>query len=332
MGRFRQKRAIWRVPLAFAGLSAIWGSSYLFIRIGLRQLDPLSLVSFRLLIGAAGVIVLAALSRQDLRVTRRRLLFLAILANLNIVVPFLLITWAETRIPSGLAAVFNSTTPIFSVLIAAAVLHDERLTVSRAAGVGIGFVGVVVLVSRDLAGGMHLSGLTGQIAVVLAALLYAIGAVFARYTLRGVAPMAIAGYTVTIAAIETTGLLVVTGFRYPTHPVFATVFSLLWLGLLGSALAYVLYYIIMESWGAARTTLVTYMLPAIGLTLGAVFLAETVDWRIVLGSALVVAGVVLASLTRRPGTPAETEPGSGRIATLRRSAGLSPRDGGGAPS
>ncbi len=294
MGHFR----VW---FAFAALSAIWGSSYLFIRIGLRQLTPVSLVALRLLSAAVGVILLAALSRQDLRITRRQSVLMLILANVNIVVPFLLITWGETHITSGLAAVFNSITPIFSVLIAGAVLSDERITRARLGGVALGFVGVLVLLSRDLGqGGLHVGGIAGQGAVALAALSYAIGAVFARHTLRGVPPMATAAYTVIVAAVETNVLAVVTGFPNFTRFHGSTIFAVLWLGLLGSALAYGLYYFIMENWGAARTTLVTYMLPAVGLTLGAIVLHEVVDWRILAGSALVVCGVVLASLVRRP--------------------------------
>lgn len=293
MGRF------W-VWFAFAALSAVWGSSYLFIRIGLRQLTPVSIVALRLLSAAIGVLVLAALSGQDLRITRRKAVLMVILANVNIVVPFLLITWGETHITSGLAAVFNSITPIFSVLIAGAVLSDERITRARLGGVTLGFVGVLVLLSRDLSqGGLHVGGLAGQGAVALAALSYAVGAVFARRTLRGVPPMATAAYTVIVAAVETNALAVVAGFPNITRFHGSTTFAVLWLGLLGSALAYGLYYFIMENWGAARTTLVTYMLPAVGLTLGAIFLREIVDWRILAGSALVVCGVVLASLVRR---------------------------------
>lgn len=292
MGRFR----VW---FAFAALSAVWGSSYLFIRIGLRQVTPVSLVALRLLSAAIGVLLLAALSRQDLRITRRQAVLMVILANVNIVVPFLLITWGETHITSGLAAVFNSITPIFSVLIAGAVLSDERITRARLGGVALGFVGVLVLLSRDLGqGGLQVGGLAGQGAVALAAMSYAIGAVFARRTLRGVPPMATAAYTVIVAAVETNALAVVAGFPNITRFHSSTTFAVLWLGLLGSALAYGLYYFIMENWGAARTTLVTYMLPAVGLTLGAIFLREIVDWRILAGSVLVVCGVVLASLVR----------------------------------
>lgn len=289
-----------RVWLAFAALSAIWGSSYLFIRIGLRQLTPVSLVGLRLLVAAIGVILLAAVSRENLRLTLRQSISMLILATVNIVVPFLLITWGETHITSGLAAVLNSTTPIFSVLIAGAVLHDERVTLPRAAGVLLGFVGVLVLLSRDLGqSGLQWANIAGQAAVVLAALFYAVGAVFARYSLRGVPPIATAMYTVVIAAIETNVLALLTGYPNLTHLHGVPLVAIIWLGLLGSALAYGLYYFILESWGATRTTLVTYMLPAVGLSLGVIFLHEVVDWRILAGSVLIVGGVILASLVRR---------------------------------
>src|SRR5436305_1920131 len=114
-----------RVWIAFLLLSLMWGSSYLFIRIGLRHLTPLALVAFRLAIAAVAITVLGIALRQPLRVSRRSLGILAIVATINTSIPFLLISWGEVTVPSGLASVLNSTVPIFSVLLASVVLNDE---------------------------------------------------------------------------------------------------------------------------------------------------------------------------------------------------------------
>ena len=298
-----------RVWIAFLLLSLTWGSSYLFIRVGLRGLSPLALVSLRLIVGAAALGLFVALRRQDVRLSRRQLLLAATIATTNSAIPFLLISWGEETVPSGLTSVLNSTVPIFSVLIAGAVLHDEPITAPRLGGVAIGFGGVLILLSRDLTHGViHWSTLAGQGAVVLASLCYAVSAVLARRTLRGVSSMAIAVYTVSIAAAET--LLLSLVFSPP--PIFSlrpsALFAVLWLGLLGSAFAYLLYYFILEQWGASRTTLVTYMIPVVGLTLGSLFLNEALDWRILAGSVLVICGVALASLTRREDQARDREP------------------------
>jgi len=286
--------------IAFLLLSLLWGSSYLFIRIGDEQLTPLALVALRLLIGAVVLASIAAARRQDLHLSRRGVVLTVIVATMNTSVPFLLIAWGEKTVPSGLASVLNSTVPIFSVLIAGAVLHDEPITSSRLGGVTMGFAGILLLLSRDLGqSGIHWSGVMGQGAIVLAAVCYAGMAVFTRRTLRGVPSMTIATYTLCIAAAE----VVLLSLVFSPPPVgslhLKTLFSVVWLGALGSAIAYILAYYILASWGAARYTFVAYMLPMVGLALGAIYLGETLAWRTLAGSALVILGIVLASIPGR---------------------------------
>lgn len=281
----------------------MWGSSYLFIRIGVQEISPLALVALRLAIGALTVLAIVAARRQNIRVTRRQLGIITVAATINSVAPFLLISWGETSIPSGLASVLNSTTPIFALLLAGAVLHDEPITLPRLAGVSIGFVGVVVLLGRDLSGGIDWSGVAGQGAVILASLCYALGAVYVRRTLRGVPSMTIATYVLLAGAAETLVLSII--FSPPpltTMPPRAWL-AAIWLGMLGSGFAFMCAYFVLEHWGASRYTLVTYVLPVIGLLLGMAFLNEVLDWHIIAGSALVLGGIVLASVSGRMQTP-----------------------------
>lgn len=289
-----------RVWLAFALLSLIWGSSYLFIRIAVEQLSPLAVVALRLFFGALTITAIALAVRADLRPPRRAVLTMLLLSLINTVFPFLLITWGEVTISSGLAAVLNSTTPIFSLLIAHLALHDERITVPRLLGVAVGFVGVLLLLSRDLQhGAIHWQAVAGQAAVVLASVFYALAAVLTRRTLRDLPSLTIATYALWFSAAISIALSLLF-----SPPPIASIsgkswFAVAWLGILGSGLAYVFYYFIIQSWGASRATLVTYVVPGIGLILGALFLSEHVDWRIAAGSALVILGVGLASIARR---------------------------------
>lgn len=289
-----------RVWLAFSLLCLAWGSSYLFIRLGLRQLTPLSLVALRLLVGAIVITVIAVVSRQDLHLSRRDIPRIVLVAAVNTSLPFWLISWGETTVPSGLASVLNSTLPIFSVLLAAAILPDEPLTPFRAGGVFIGFTGVVVLLSRDLAqGAIQWSALTGQGAIVLASLSYAVGAVLTRLMLRHLPSLTTATWALGAAALQMVVLSLALSPPMLTGLHALTILAVLWLGVLGSGVAYVLAYFILAQWGASRYTLVAYLLPVVGLTLGVIVLHEALSWRILAGTILVVGGIILASVTGR---------------------------------
>jgi drug/metabolite transporter (DMT)-like permease len=254
-------------------------------------------VALRLVTAAIAITLMARVLRTRLQISRPVLARLVLIASINTSLPFVLISWGEVSVTSGLASVLNSTVPIFTVLLAAAVLRDEPLSVPKVAGVAIGFVGIVVLLGRDLAhGGVQWSGLSAQAAIVLASVCYAVGAVAVRLTLRGIPSMTIATWVIWISALETAALSLI--FSRPALSTLngLTVLSVLWLGVLGSALAYSIAYFVLENWGAARYTLVAYTLPVVGLSLGAIFLGETLDWRTLAGSALVVTGIVLASI------------------------------------
>ena len=290
-----------RVWIAFVLLSAIWGSSYLFIRIGLEQLTPLSLVALRLLAASAGIGIIAAARRQSLAISWHTFGLMCVVAVVNIAIPFLLITWGEVVVPSGLTSVLNSTVPIFALLIGIAALRDEPVIWPRVAGLALGFGGVVLLVSRSLGGSAaHWLSIAGELAIVLASVSYACNAVLSRRSLRNVPPIVTATYSVWLAGalILVASLIFSPPHLASMHP--KTILSVLWLGVLGSALAYVLSFYILQNWPASQATLVSYMVPVVGLPLGAIVLHEAVGWRILLGSLMVIGGVVLARIGTRP--------------------------------
>lgn len=285
---------------AFVLLGLIWGSSFLWIKIAVAETGPFMLVTFRLLFGLAGLLVFMALRRQAFPRDRKVLLAFLFMGLFNTALPFTLITWGETIIDSSLASILNATVPLFTIVLAHFWLKDEKITVPRLAGLGVGFLGIVVLVSRDLGPDALRGNLWGQLAVIAASVSYALAITFSRKHLRGQPPVLQAGMVLLIASgmmaittpiVERPLNLPETGLGW---------FAIAWLGLLGSCAAYLLYFYLINAWGPTRASLVTYVFPVIGLLLGIIFLKEPADWRLLAGSALIVAGIGVVNLKLRP--------------------------------
>lgn len=292
----------------FALLGLVWGSSFLWIKIaegnggapflglafppGARVFSPLLLVTFRLLFGLAGLATVLVAQRTRLPRDPRTLAAFVFMGLFNTAVPFTLISWGETRIDSGLASILNGTLPLFTTVIAHFWLHDERIDGARLTGLGVGFLGVVVLVSRDLGASGAGLNVWGELAVVGAVVSYAVSAVFSRKYLRGQSPIAQSFMVLaTAAAFMLLALPVLESpVELPRLPI--VWFAVAWLGLLGSCLAYLLYFSLMNAWGATRASLVSYIFPVVGLVLGITLLGERLDWRLFAGTALVVTGIV----------------------------------------
>ncbi|MBI4314719.1 MAG: DMT family transporter [Chloroflexi bacterium] len=278
---------------AFGMLGLVWGSSFLWIKIAVQEVGPFTLVAFRLLFGVLGLLVIMRWQRQSFPRDRRTLLAYLFMGVVNTAVPFVLISWGETKIDSGLASILNGTVPLFTIVIAHYWLHDEKITVGRLAGLAVGFVGVVVLVSRDFGPqGLH-GNLWGQLAVIAASICYATAITFSRRHLRNQPPV-VQSFMVLLladAVIWPATLMVDRPFHLPQLPV--TWLALAWLGLLGSCFAYLMFFYLINAWGPARASLVTYVFPVIGVILGIIFLKEVADWRLMVGTLLIV-GAVLA--------------------------------------
>ena len=185
-GDSRTTRSGGSYPVLLGLIALAWGSSYLFIKIGVETLPPLSLVFMRLLVGLAILGAVVVVTRTPLPRDPRTLGHLAILGAVNIAIPFWLIGWAEQHISSGLTGILQSTSPFFTLVLAASFVHDEHITRGRVAGIAIGFLGILVLSARNLADVGTAAGaqrLLGELAVVLASLGYAAGNTYARRAL-----------------------------------------------------------------------------------------------------------------------------------------------------
>jgi drug/metabolite transporter (DMT)-like permease len=280
--------------LAFIGLGLAWGSSFLWIKIAVQEIGPFLLVALRLFFGAAGLGLVAAFARPQWPRTRRFWGALTLLGITNTAVPFVLISWGEQFIDSAVAAILNSTMPLFTMVIAHFFLQDDRLTWPRLAGLMTGFFGVVLIVSRDLQSG-PVGSLAGQAAVMLAALFYAGSTVFARRNTKGLSPIVVALVPMLVA--DAAIWLVTPGVERPLAlpQLGLTWLALVWLGLIGSCLAYLLYYFLLHSVGPTRTSLVTYVFPLVGVALGVIFLGEALTWQLAAGGSLVVGGVAVVN-------------------------------------
>jgi len=275
-------------------LALMWGSSYLFIKIGVETLPPLSLVFLRVLVGLAILAVVVGVMRTPLPRDPRTLVHLAVLGAVNIAIPFWLIGWAEQHIVSGLAGVLQSTAPFFTLVLAASFIHDEHITRGRVAGIALGFAGIAVLSADnvvDLGSALGAERLLGELAVVGASLCYAIGNTYARRNLRNTRPLVLSvgqvGWSVVLVGLL--AIVVDGGITLPAVPEAA--FSVAWLGAVGTGFAYLVFFRLLTGWGPTRASLVAYLLPVVAVVLGVVVVGETVDALFLGGAALIVAGV-----------------------------------------
>ncbi|SFM37415.1 DMT family transporter [Methylobacterium pseudosasicola] len=279
----------WAMLLA---LSVLWGGSFFFTGIALSGLPPLTLVVLR--VGLAALILNLVLPLNGLRLPRGLRIWTACLGMslLNNVLPFCLIVWGQTHIASGLAAILNATTPLFTVIVAHLLTTDERMTGNRLAGVLVGLGGVAVMVGPAALAGLS-AGLLAQLAVLGAALSYAFASVFGRRFLGlGVPPLALAAGQVTMSTLVLLPVALAIDRPWtlpiPGAPVWGAVFGI---ATLSTALAYVLYFRILARAGATNLSLVTFLIPVSAILLGALVLGERLEPRHYLGMALIGCGL-----------------------------------------
>jgi drug/metabolite transporter (DMT)-like permease len=315
----RKARIDW---LIFAALGIAWGSSYLFIKIGVETLAPFTLVAARLAIGTMVLSLVLRLSRQ--RLPRQVSVYghMVVVALLGIVIPFSLITWGEQSIDSALAAILNGSVPLFAIVLAALVLPDEPITINRLVGLLIGFGGVVVLTAPNLRAGQS-SSLIAELALIGSAFAYGASGVYARRFVRDIPPLTNAFLEVGFAFVISLAVAFLFGKPLATQVEPSTVLAVVWLGLVGSGLAYLAFFSLLSRWGATRTSTVAYLLPVVGLVLGVLVRHEPVTLLTLIGTAMVLSGVALAnsrygqrrligraSISEAPAVATTTGPGS----------------------
>jgi drug/metabolite transporter (DMT)-like permease len=279
-------------------LALIWGASFMFIKVAVREIDPLALAGMRVLLAAVVLvpIALAVVGREGAAHARWAVGRLTTLGVLNSALPFVLIAWAEVRIDSGLTAILQAAAPLFTVLILTRI-GDERVTGSRLAGFILGFVGVALLAGADTGG-----GLLPALAVILAALSYAVAGIFASHRLRETEPLVVAAGSMVTAAVVMTPFGLAT--LPPSVPGWKETASVVILGVVGTGVAYLVYFLLLQQAGASRAILVTYLVPPVALAYGVLLLGEPLQTAAVAGLALILCGVALAGRRARVGVAA----------------------------
>lgn len=280
----------WAMLLA---LALLWGGSFFFNGVAVRELPSFTLVWLR--VACAAITLLATLRLLGQRMPTQGRVWAAFFAMglLNNVLPFVLIVWGQHRIASGLASILNATTPLFTVLVAHLLTPDEKLTRLKGAGVVVGFVGAAVMIGPDALGGLG-GGVLAQLACLAAALSYAFAGIFGRRFKRmGVAPLATAAGQVSASTILLLPVMLLIDHPWTLPmPHAATWGAVLGVGILSTALAYVLYFRILAAAGATNLLLVTFLIPVSAILLGALVLGELLLLRHFLGMALIGLGLM----------------------------------------
>ena len=286
----------------FFALGLVWGSSFFWIKIGLQEVDPLHVVFFRVFFALLGLSLFYIFTRRSFPLRKAWKLYL-FLGVFNVALPFFLVSWSETHITSGMAAILNSMQPLTTSLIAAIFIKEEKMTARRIAGLILGFGGVLVLMSDKL-GGEVAGEAIGILAMVVAVFCYGSSGVYARIHNEGVKPedQALGQFVLGMFFIIPAMLTFESPFTLPERPVSYLAFA--WLGLLGSFFAAVTWYSLLDEIGPARVSMTTYMFPLVGVLLGATILKEPVDWRILVGGLMILGAIIIVNQKNRKGAHA----------------------------
>lgn len=278
----------------FIVLGTIWSSSFLWIKIGVQEIGPMALVAFRMLFGAVTAVIIGVYQGVEWPRDWKTWGIFAILGPTSLAIPIFLISWGEQTIDSAVASILNATVPLFTIVIAHFLLHDDKMTVQKVLGLLIGFAGTVVLLSKDLTVGAQTS-VIGQAAVILASIFYAGSAVFARKltqhvagTVRGAMPLITSAIFMWIVGPIAEGPVL-----FPKLSL--TWISILWLGILGSGLAVIMLWYLIHEIGPTRASMVTYLFPVGGVILGVLFLNEQLSWQLLVGTILIVASLAVVN-------------------------------------
>jgi len=286
----------WGLLLA---LSVLWGGSFFFVGVAVAELPPLTIVAARVTLAAVVLLVTLRVIGLPLPTNRHVWATLFGMGLLNNVVPFTLIVWGQTHIASGVASILNATTPLFTVIVAHTLTVDEKMTVGRLLGVFAGLAGVAVMVGGSAVQTLGVN-VAAQLAVLAAALSYALAGVFGRrFNELGVAPLATATGQVAASSVMLAPLAMIIDRPWSLPaPSAATLAALAGFAVLSTAVAYTLYFRILATAGATNPLLVTLLIPVTAILLGVAVLNETLEIRHLTGMMLI--GLGLAAIEGRP--------------------------------
>lgn len=278
-------------------LSSLWGASYTFVKVGVQTISPVTLIAARTVI--AGTILIAIIHWRGLTlpkdaITWRRFFFQACL---NSVVPFTLIAWAQQTTDAALATILNSTSPIFAFLLTMFVTRHETVTGRKLFGVGAGIVGICLIVGVQAIGGLG-QELWAQLAIVAATICYAGAAIFGR-NFKGLNPIMPAAGSMICGAIVLVPASLITEKPWTLTPSLESILALLALSVFSTALAFAIYFRLVQTLGSVGTTAQAYLRVPIGVAIGVIFLREHLTSTALIGLVCVTAGVAAMTVPVR---------------------------------
>ncbi|MEL6559543.1 MAG: EamA family transporter [Bacteroidota bacterium] len=281
--------------LMLMALATLWGPSFMLIKIAVAEISPLLLAGFRIAVAALTLLAILWFRRQQLSTNRKFLRNVAIAGLFAHAIPFTLFNWGEMYIDSALASILNGLTPLFTITLAHFFISDEKITLQKSVGTFIGFTGLILLISPNLSAGSS-AALMGILAVSLAAFSYAIGIIFSKKFLIGCKPM----HAPTAQLLITSVYLLPLGFVLDAPASFTAISwqaagAVLILGVFGTALAFILYYRILESAGASFLSYSVYIVPVYGVVLGTVFMNERLSVEVIIGAGIILLGLLVAN-------------------------------------
>lgn len=274
-------------------LSVLWGGSFFFVAVAVEELPPLTVVALRTGLAALALIVILRVQGEAWPFAKGAIAAFFVMGLLNNLLPFSLLFWAQTMIPSGLASILNATTPIFSIIVAHFLLADERMATNKAIGILFGFLGVVVLLGGDLLNGASIASL-GMLACLGAALAYGFAGVYGRRfkTMELTATQVAFGQVVATTIMMVPIISIIDRPWTLLPPSVPVVASVLALAIVSTALAYVIFFRILASAGAVNVALVTLLVPVSAILLGTLILGEELAARHYAGMGLIGIGLL----------------------------------------
>ncbi|MCD7107593.1 DMT family transporter [Rhizobium sp. DKSPLA3] len=283
--------------LMLLALATLWGASYTFIKIGVATIPPITLIAARTIIAGGLLLVVLRLRGLGLPRDRRNAQRFVIQAVLNSVLPFTLVAWGEQHVDAGLAVILNSLTPVFAFLINACITRHEAVTAPKLFGVAFGLLGICLVVGPSVLGGFG-TGVIAQLAIILAAVAYGGAVTFGR-TFRDLDPMMPAAGSLIWGGVILLPFSLLVDQPWTLAPAPSSLAALLALSVFSTALAFVLYFTLLQRLGSVGTTAQAYLRVPIGVGIGVLFLGETPSPNALLGLVLVVASVVAMTMPAR---------------------------------
>lgn len=276
-------------------LASLWGPSFLFIKVAVEEIPPLTMVLGRVATGALVLLFLLRLQGSRLPKWGPVWKHIAVVALIHNAIPFVLFSWGEQYIDSALAAILNGTVPFFTIILAHFFAQNDRITPVKLVGILVGFAGMVLLALPSFGDGLQATS-WGMLAVTAASFLYGVAIVYTRNNLRGLQPLAAPTGQMIIASLYMLplSLLIDRPYLLPM-PSLAALGSMLALGVLGTAAAFTVYYKLLERASASYVSMTTYIIPVFGVILGAIVLKEAITWERVAGCALILVGVMIVN-------------------------------------